>query len=410
MKQFLKILKFELMNFFTNKIFIGITIFSIVIISIFTFFPRIESFFEVDEPNDITPKYTMLISGSNASKIADSFSQTFLDYKVIATDESVDSIKEKVLSGEAECAFIFESLIKYTYYVDNLSMYDSNQILADETLKEIYKINAMLESGLSEEDILEISSVEIQSKSEILGKDQMQNYFYTYIMIMALYMVIILYGQMIATNVASEKSSRAMELLITSAKPVSMMFGKVFASCIAGFIQLASIFGTALITFKINEELWADNTIVTSIFNMPVELIVYMLLFFILGFLIYAFLYGAIGSTVSKLEDINVSSTPITLLFVIAFMVVLIGISSNEVDTPIMTICSFIPFTSPMAMFTRIAMSSVPLWQIIISISILIVSSGFIGYISAKIYRMGVLLYGTPPKLKNIIKMLKNSK
>ena len=254
MKQFLKILKFELMNFFSNKIFIGITLFSIVIISIFTFFPRIKSFFEVDEPVDTIPEYTMLISGSNASKIANSFSQTFLDYEVIATDESVDSIKEKVLSGEAECAFVFESLTKYTYYVDNLSMYDSNQILADETLKEIYKINAMLESGLSEEDILAISSIEIQSTSEILGKDQMKNYFYTYIMIMALYMVIILYGQMIATNVASEKSSRAMELLITSAKPVSMMFGKVFASCIAGFIQLASIFGTALITFKINEE------------------------------------------------------------------------------------------------------------------------------------------------------------
>ena len=410
MKQFLKILKFELMNFFSNKIFIGITLFSIVIISIFTFFPRIKSFFEVDEPVDTIPEYTMLISGSNASKIANSFSQTFLDYEVIATDESVDSIKEKVLSGEAECAFVFESHTKYTYYVDNLSMYDSNQILADETLKEIYKINAMLESGLSEEDILAISSIEIQSTSEILGKDQMKNYFYTYIMIMALYMVIILYGQMIATNVASEKSSRAMELLITSAKPVSMMFGKVFASCIAGFIQLASIFGTALITFKINEELWADNIIATSIFNMPVDLIVYMLVFFILGFLIYAFLYGAIGSTVSKLEDINVSSTPITLLFVIAFMVVIVGISSNEVDTPIMIICSFIPFTSPMAMFTRIAMSSVPLWQIIVSISILIVSSGFIGYISAKIYRMGVLLYGTPPKIKNIIKMLKNSK
>ena len=342
MKQFLKILKFELMNFFTNKIFIGITIFSIVVISIFTFFPRIKSFFEVDEPENTIPEYTMLINGSNASKIADSFSRTFLDYEVIATDESIDSIKEKVLSGEAECAFIFESLTKYTYYVDNLSMYDSNQILADETLKEIYKINAMLESGLSEEDILAISSIEIQSTSEILGKDQMKNYFYTYIMIMALYMVIILYGQMIATNVASEKSSRAMELLITSAKPVSMMFGKVFASCIAGFIQLASIFGTALITFKINEELWADNIIVTSIFNMPVELIVYMLVFFILGFLIYAFLYGAIGSTVSKLEDINVSSTPITLLFVIAFMVVIVGISSNEVDTPIMIICSFI--------------------------------------------------------------------
>ncbi len=410
MKQFFKILKFELMNFFTNKIFVGLTLFLIVAISVFTFFPRIKTLFEVENPIDPSPEYTMIICGSNSSEIADYFKQSFLDYNVISSDEDIETIKGKILSGEAECAFVFESLTKYTYYVDNLSMYDTNQILADEALKELYKINAMLESGLTHDDILNISSIQIDSSSEVLGKDQMQNYFYTYIMIMALYMVIVLYGQMIATNVASEKSSRAMELLITSAKPVSMMFGKVLASCLAGFIQLASIFGVALITFNINKDLWADNMIVTSIFNMPVELFVYMLIFFVLGFLIYAFMYGAIGSTVSKLEDINVSSTPITFLFVIAFMVVIFGITSNEVETPLMIICSFIPFTSPMAMFTRIAMSSVPVWQIILSIIILIISSGLIGYLSAKIYRMGVLLYGTPPKIKNILKALKESK
>lgn len=77
-------------------------------------------------------------------------------------------------------------------------------------------------------------SIQITGEVESLGKDQFQNFFYTYIMIFALYMVILLYGQMVATNVATEKSSRAMEVLITSAKPNSMMFGKVLASCIAG--------------------------------------------------------------------------------------------------------------------------------------------------------------------------------
>ncbi len=124
-------------------------------------------------------------------------------------------------------------------------------------------------------------------------------------MIFALYIVIIMYGQMIATSVATEKSSRAMELLITSAKPVSMMFGKVIAACLAGLIQLIAVFGTGLVCFQLNRSYWKDNQLISSVFDMPVWLLGYMLLFFILGFFIYAFLYGAIGSTASKVEDIN---------------------------------------------------------------------------------------------------------
>ena len=223
-------------------------------------------------------------------------------------------------------------------------------------------------------------------------------------MIFALYMVILLYGQMVATNVATEKSSRAMEVLITSAKPTSMMFGKVIASCLAGLIQLVAVFGSALVFYNLNKAYWGDNMIIDSIFNIPTELFVYMLVFFILGFLIYAFMFGAVGSTASKLEDINTSVMPITLLFIIAFIVVVTSMSSGNIDNTLMTVCSFIPFTSPMAMFTRICMSTVPLYEILISIAILIGSTVGIGIISAKIYRVGVLMYGTTPKLGAILK------
>ena len=73
-------------------------------------------------------------------------------------------------------------------------------------------------------------------------------------MIFALYTVIVLYGQMVASNVANEKSSRAMELLVTSAKPINMMFGKVIASCLAGLMQLVAVFGSAFLFFNINKE------------------------------------------------------------------------------------------------------------------------------------------------------------
>ena len=129
-----------------------------------------------------------------------------------------------------------------------------------------------------------------------------------------------------------------------------------------------------------------------------------MLVFFVLGFLIYAFMYGAIGSTASKLEDINTSVMPITFLFIIAFIVVMSSMGSGNVDNTLVAVCSYVPFTSPIAMFTRICMSTVPWYEIAISIAILIGSTFGIGVLSAKIYRVGVLMYGTTPKLRNIIK------
>ena len=111
-----------------------------------------------------------------------------------------------------------------------------------------------------------------------------------------------------------------------------------------------------------------------------------------------------IGSTASKLEDINTSVMPITFLFIIAFFVVIFSMTSGSVDNTLMKVCSYIPFTSPMAMFTRICMSTVAWYEIAISIAILIVSTIGVGCIAAKIYRVGVLLYGTTPKIGAVIK------
>ncbi len=136
---------------------------------------------------------------------------------------------------------------------------------------------------------------------------------------------------------------------------------------------------------------------------------IYMLIFFLLGFFIYAFMYGAIGSTTSKLEDINTSVMPVTMLFIIAFIVVVFSLSSGTVDNTLLKVCSYIPFTSPIAMFTRIAMSTVSFYEIAISIAILIVSAVGIGIISAKIYRVGVLLYGTTPKIGTVLKLIRKA-
>ncbi len=405
MKQFGKILKFELKYYFKNKVFVGVTIFLVLLISVLMFLPRIVDVFSGNESKDTVAEEggespVLLVKAASpeeAETVKGLFETAFSGYDVQITEDSEWDIQEEILSKSAECAFVFKNMTSYTYYVDNLSMYDSNTDIADSVLQNLYRMNKMIETGMSEEQAGEIIAVQIENNSVSLGKDQMQNYWYTYIMIFALYMVILLYGQMIATNVATEKSSRAME-------PVSMMFGKVIASCLAGFVQLIAVFGSAILFYTINKEQWADNMIVQSIFDMPVSLLAYMLIFFVLGFFIYAFLYGAIGSTASKLEDINTSVMPITMLFIIAFMVVMFSLASGNVDNALMKVCSYVPFTSSMAMFTRIAMSTVPWYEILISVAILIGSVAGIGVISAKIYRVGVLLYGTTPKIGSILK------
>ena len=408
MKQFGKILKFELKNYAKNKAFVGITIFLMVVIAVVMFFPRISAMFKSNDTSDTTTALSVMLvkadDATQADMVKDTFAAAFTDYDVQITNDEISVIKDQITSGDVECAFVMNEATSFTYYVDNLSMYDTNPDIATGVLQQIYQMNAMINGDMTQEDAAGVMSIQIDAQVESFGKDQMQNFFYTYIMIFALYMVILLYGQMVAMSVATEKSSRAMELLITSAKPINMMFGKVLAACMAGLIQLVAVFGSALVFYNVNKSYWGDNGIIDSIFNIPPELFAYMLVFFLLGFLIYAFLYGAISSTVSKLEDINTAVQPVTFLFIFGFMVVMFSMSSGSVDNMLMQICSYIPFTSPMAMFTRIAMSTVPWYEIAISIGILIASTFGIGILSAKIYRVGVLMYGTSPKIGNIIK------
>ncbi len=413
MKQFGKILKFELMGYLKNKVFVGITIFLVVAMAIGMFLPNIISAFTnsstPDEPENLP---VMLVSSSDeelSETVKAYFSQAFVGYNVMVSGNSVEDVEKEVLNGNADCAFVMTNEDSYIYYVNNLSMYDTNTQIADAVLEEVYRVRKMAQNGLTEEQINAILSTQIKSEIKVLGKDQMQNFLYTYIMIFALYTVILLYGQMVATNVATEKSSRAMELLVTSAKPISMMFGKVLASCIAGFSQIVIIFGSAMLLYNLNSKN-LSNPIISSIFDIPMNLFLYMIVFFILGFLIYAFMFGAIGSTASKLEDINTSVMPITFLFVFAFIVVVFSMSGGSVDNMLMKICSYIPFTSPMAMFTRIAMSTVLWYEIVASVIILIASVIGVGVLSARIYRVGVLLYGTPPKISAIMKSVFSSK
>ena len=137
-------------------------------------------------------------------------------------------------------------------------------------------------------------------------------------------------------------------------------------------------------------------------FDIPMEVLIVFFLFLVIGFLFYSFVYGALGALVSKTEDIGKSIGPVNMVFLIGFFIAMFGM--NIPDSMLVKVASYIPFTSVYCMVIRVAMGSVHLIEIIISLLILGATSVVSGVLGAKIYRMGTLHYGNPMKLSGVIK------
>lgn len=415
MRQFFSILRFEYLNYAKTKIFIVLTAALVVLVGVLLSYPRISELIDsTKDPSEVPTVTQEKIAFANRSELPTETMLAYLeaafpDSELIASDADEAGLKADVTSGSYDAAVVLLGPLQYRYIVNNVSMRDARQYKIDAVLQEKYRYDALAKLGVTAQQTGNILNAEIDSEVVSTGKNQIETFYYTYALLFMLYMATMLYGQFVAMSVASEKSSRTMELLITSAKPVNLMFGKVIGSGLAGLTQMVAILSAGFVFFNLNRSYWADNKTITSIFDMPLSILLYTILFFVLGYFIYAFLYGALGSLASRTEDINTSILPMTFAVVIAFTVVVISMSSGNVDSPLMVACSYIPFTSPMAMFVRIAMGNVQTVEIVISVVILVATTVGIGYLSAGIYRLGVLLYGKPPKLGEVFKMLRHS-
>ena len=140
--------------------------------------------------------------------------------------------------------------------------------------------------------------------------------------------------------------------------------------------------------------------------NFPPETLALALVFFILGYFIYAFLLGALASFASKTEDLSGLTTPVIFLLTGIYMAVVFLCSGDMIDSTAMTVLSYIPLSAPMAMFVRAILIDVPVWELIVSIALQIVTVILFGALASAIYKIGVLMYGNPPKPAQIIKML----
>ncbi|MDN3593357.1 ABC transporter permease [Zunongwangia endophytica] len=241
-----------------------------------------------------------------------------------------------------------------------------------------------------------------------------------------LMMFIIIYGNMVMRSVIEEKTNRIIEIIVSSVKPIQLMLGKVLGTSLAGITQFTIwvILGGILYTIaglyfgidlmnaqpsqaSLNEiNIPEINQIVADVLNLPIlSLIIYFLVYFLGGYFLYSAIYASIGAAVDSETDTQQFMFPVIIPLMLGIYVGFFAVIENPHGT-VSTIFSMIPLTSPIVMLMRIPFG-VPWWEISLSILILLITNAGVVWLAAKIYRVGILMYGKKASYKEIYKWLK---
>lgn len=226
-----------------------------------------------------------------------------------------------------------------------------------------------------------------------------------------MYMFILMYGTMVMNGVVEEKSNRIIEVMISSVRPFDLMMGKIIGIGLTGLTQLAIWFVIIAGVLGVREYFFSDAdlsgvhhmlsslTMLTSVNWGEIALLFFLL--FIGGYLIYASLFAMFGAAVDNAQDTQQFVMPITVLFIFALYAGMYSIQNP--DGPLAFWCSMIPLTSPIVMMVRIPFE-IPLWEKLLSLAILYLTIIFVVKFAAKIYRVGILMYGKKPSIKEMFK------
>lgn len=406
MKQFKTVFKFELNGMLKNKaLLITTAIMSVASFLVMTI-PTFMIFFGGDEQEEST--------GEGVEQVEDGFSIVYKDDELAEvmspilgkeTHSTEDDLIEAVQAEEIDSGFIVQDYNSYKYISYDQSLDSFEQFEFEEQLKMINERRLFDEAGMDSEKIYQILNTPIEAEEIILGKDAGSGTIIAFAIIFIMYMLILLYGNNVATSVAREKDSRTMELLITSTKPKTLILGKVAAVGLTGVIQITMMLLFAVFGFLVNKGNYPDFLLEMIKGSMTLDTLLVYTLFSILGYLLYLFIYASLGSLVSKVEDVAKSTAPITYLFIIAYFAATFAM--NAPDNSIIQVTSFIPFISMFTMPIRYMMTTVPLFSLIISSVIMILTVVLFAAISIYIYRFGSLNYGNRLTLKEVIKSLK---
>lgn len=272
--------------------------------------------------------------------------------------------------------------------------------------------------GLSQEELLSLFqpidfrvrevSPQSQDGVEVDSAAHTQAMILAYFLLFMIYMALVMYGNMVASGVAEEKSSRIMEVMVSTVKPLELMFGKIIGVGALGLVQFALWMGTGLIMASIGKAGLLGESLGggASLSTLPLSTVLWFGLYFLLGYFFYASIFAAAGALVSRVEEVSQVVTLLLMFIVVGFLAAYISFLNPNSNFAVAT--SLIPFTAPMVMYARIVLANPPLIEVVCSIVIMLVAIVLGTWISSKIYRIGILLYGKRPTVRQVLQLLRD--
>ncbi|MGG2024320.1 ABC transporter permease [Gottfriedia sp. S16(2024)] len=362
-----------------------------------------------EKSNKDKDKIVLINNSKNYSVDIASLNKTIKSAKIEQSDASKEKdLKKQVEDGSKDGLIILSEKnnvpsIQYTY-----KKFSNSEMLSvvNMTLQQNYLNKTAQDLNLSPESATKLlQKVEV---NEIVLKNPMATFGIAYFFGFLLYMFLLIYGNSIATGIVAEKSSRVMEVLLPKVSPIVTLYGRVIA---VFFVACAQLVVLGLGFLFANLLGWV-NTSAISFFGMKIDLealdtttIIAFVVYFLLGYLLYGLLYAAIGSVVSRTEELQMVLMPITFLVVAAFF-----ISINALVNPggtFVQISSYIPFFAPLVAFSRFVSGEMNFIEISTSILILIVSIWILTRVASRIYVNGVMYYSDKVKWKDVARLLK---
>jgi ABC-2 type transport system permease protein len=240
-----------------------------------------------------------------------------------------------------------------------------------------------------------------------------QSFFTAYLMAILLFMAILLYGVNVMSSVLEEKTTRIIEVLVSSIRPFQLMLGKILGAGTVSFFQFViwGVSARVLLSLRgpIARALGADPTAVQTIAlpHIPAATLAVFIAFFLGGFLLYSAMFAAVGAMSSNEQEARQAQQPVTYLLMISYLSIL-GLTNDPSSTFARTL-SLVPFTTPIATPVRWTAGSMPMWELVASLVILAVAIVGVTWVAARIYRVGILMTGKRPSMKELVRWVRTA-
>ncbi len=405
MKDILTVMKFTIKDMIKRKSFIISTLIILILIIVGFNVPNI---IKSIKGEDLSDKLLIVDNQNIFEGNLDVLKQADLGYEIEVAQLSLDEIKQKIENEEIESAILIEKQdnnIKIRYIVENTTMMEEVPETLVNSINNLYSNMQINKLGLTDEELQSITpnfefSLEQTDEEKASG-----NIFVMMLMSIVLFYAIYFCAYQVSSSITTEKTSKIIETLVTSTTPRTIVLGKTIGIGLVGLVQIIVIVLTALISAKtfLEPELLSS---VLDMSNITPYLGIITIIYFILGYFVYALLYALTGSTVSKPEDIQSANTPVAFLAVIGFY--LAYFTMMNPTSSLNLFAAMFPISSPFCMPFRIMMGLASGTDVAISIAILIITILVIAKVAIKIYSSAILNYGTKMGFKDIVKIYKD--